>query len=102
MDITTDVNKIKNKIFGNYFTIPEYSIEMRSTKTSKRVQSYANRAIQTSRKALLKDACDGMYNEYVRNNNKLPYAHVTNLVNELKQREGWITKNIVNKAFIQY
>ena len=102
MDITTDVNKIKNKIFGNYFTIPEYSIEMRSTKTSKRVQSYANRAIQTSMKALLKDACDGMYNEYVRNNNKLPYGHVTNLVNELKQREGWITKNIVNKAFIQY
>ena len=50
----------------------------------------------------MKDACDGMYNEYVRNNNKLPYGHVTNLVNELNQREGWITKNIVNKAFIQY
>ncbi len=50
----------------------------------------------------MKDACEGMYNEFVRNNNKLPYGHVMNLVNELRQRGEWITKNIVNKASIQY
>ena len=27
---------------------------------------------------------------------------MTNLVNELRQREDWVTKNIVNKAFIKY
>ena len=56
---------------------------MRSTKTSKRVQSYANKAIKSSRKALLEVACEGMYKEFIRNKNKLPYGHVTNLVNEL-------------------
>ena len=74
---------------------------MRSTKTSKRVQSYANKAINSSRKALLEVACEGMYKEFVRNKHKLPYGHVTNLVNKLRQREDWVTKNIVNKAFIK-
>ncbi len=35
-------------------------------------------------------------------NNKLLYGHVTNLVNKLRQREEWPTKNIVNKALIKY
>ena len=75
---------------------------MRSTKTSKRVQSYANKAIKSSRKALLEVACEDMQKEFVRNKHKLPYGHMTNLVNELRQREDWVTKNIVNKAFIKY
>ena len=45
---------------------------MRSTKTSNRVPSYVNRAVKSSRRASLKDSCEGIYEEFVRNNNKLP------------------------------
>ena len=74
----------------------------RKTKTSKRAESYANRAIKTSRAALLDDVCEGMYKEYINNNNRLPYGHVTNLLNELKPTEEWLTRNIINKSFMKY
>ena len=74
----------------------------RKTRTSKRVESYANRAIKTSRNALLSDICEGMYKEFVLNNHRLPYGHVTKLVDELKPKESWISRNIINKAFIKY
>ena len=44
----------------------------------------------------------GIKKEFVRNKHKLPYVHVTNFVNELRQREDWVSKNIVNKAIIKY
>ena len=75
---------------------------MRKTKTSKQAESYANRAIKTSRAALLDDVCEGMYKEYINNNKRLPYDHVTNLLNELKPTEEWLTWNIINKAFMKY
>ena len=74
----------------------------RKTRISKRVENYANRAIKTSRNALLSDICEGMYKEFVLNNHRLPYGHVTKLVNELKPKESWISRNIINKAFIKY
>ena len=74
----------------------------RKTRTSKRVASYANRAIKTSRNALLTDICEGMYKEFVLNNHRLPYGHVTKLVDQLKPKETWISRNIINKAFIKY
>jgi len=43
-----------------------------------------------------------MYKEFVRNNNRLPYGHVTQLLNALKPRETWISRNIINKAFIKF
>ena len=60
----------------------------RKTRTSKRVESYANCAIKTSRNALLIDICDGMYKEFVLNNHQLPYGHVMKLVNVLKPKES--------------
>ena len=75
---------------------------VRPTKTSSRAQIYADRALKTSRSALLKDICEGMYKEFVRNNNRLPYGHVTQLLNALKPRETWISRNIINKSFIKF
>ena len=74
----------------------------RKTKTSKRAESYANRAIKTSRAALLDDVCKGIYKECTNNNKRLPYGHVTNLLNELKPIEEWLTRNIIKKAFMKY
>ena len=75
---------------------------VRATKTSSRAKIYADRALKTSRSALLKDICEGMYKEFVRNNNRLPYGHVTQLLNALKPQETWISRNIINKAFIKF
>ena len=43
-----------------------------------------------------------MYKEFVHNNNRFPYVHVTHLLCELKPKETWVTQNIINKAFIKY
>jgi len=74
----------------------------RKTRTSKRVENYANRAIKTSRDALLADVCEGLYKEFLLNNHRLPYGHVTKLLNQLKPKESWISKNLINKAFMKY
>ena len=74
----------------------------RKTRTSKRVENYANRAIKASRNALLVDVCEGMYKEFLRNNHRLPYGHVTKLLHQLKAEESWITKNMINKSFMKY
>ena len=74
----------------------------RKTRTSKRVQSYTNRAIKSSRIALLHNICDGMYKEFHGNKKRLPYVHTSNLLRELKLQETWLTRNIVNKSFINY
>ena len=38
------------------------------------------------------------------NNNRLPYAYITKLLNDLRNSPSfeWLTRNIVNKAFIKY
>ena len=74
----------------------------RKTRTSKRVKTYANRAIKSSRHALLRDVCEGMYKEFLHNKNRLPYGHVSNLLKELKPQETWLTRNIINKSFMNY
>ena len=74
----------------------------RKSKTSKRAEDYTPRAIKSSRKALLNTIVEDMYQEYLENDNQLPYGHVTNLLDELKPREDWVTRSIINKAFIKY
>ena len=63
---------------------------------------YAKRALKNSRKALLLDICEGMIESYKHNNNRLPYGHVENLLKALKPKESWMTRNIINKAFMKY
>ena len=41
----------------------------RKTRTSKRAQNCADKAIQSSRNALLAAICEDMYKEFVQNNN---------------------------------
>ena len=43
-----------------------------------------------------------MHEESTMNNNKLPYGYVSDLLVELRPRMRWVTKNIVNKAFLKY
>ena len=74
----------------------------RKTRTSKRAQCCADKAIQSSRNALLAAICEDMYKEFVHNNHRLPYGHVSHLLRELKPKETWVTRNIINKAFIKY
>ena len=74
----------------------------RKSKTSKRAEDYTLRAIKSSRKALLNTIVEDMYQEYLKNDNQLPYGHVTNLLDELKPREDWVTRSIINKVFIKY
>ena len=73
----------------------------RKTKTSSRVQKYANRALKSSKDALLADLCEGMYEAYIHNGNRLPYGHMTKLLKELKPKEEWLSRNILNKAFMK-
>ena len=86
-----------------YLTKILFFLKMRrKTKTSLRAQNYANRAIKSSRKALLVDVCEGMHELALSNENRWTYGHVTNLVVELKPKEKWLSRNIMNKAFIKY
>ena len=61
IEITIILPKLKKK---------EMAISQRKTRTSKRVEVYANQANKASRNALLADVCEGIYKEFLRNNNK--------------------------------
>ena len=74
----------------------------RKTEPSLKVQKYTNRAIQLSRNALLDDLCEGIYEAYINNGKRLSYGHVTNLLKELKPKEKWLPRNIINKSFMKY
>ena len=52
----------------------------RKTKTSSRVQKYTNRALKSSKDALLADLCERMDEAYIHNGKRLPYGHVTKLL----------------------
>jgi len=43
-----------------------------------------------------------MYEKYIQNGNRLPYGHVRELLNDFGGQYSWLSKNIINKAFIQY
>ena len=74
----------------------------RKSKTSKQAEDYTLRAIKSSRKALLNTIVEDMYQGYLKNDNRLSYGHIINLLDELKPREDWVTRSIINKAFIKY
>ena len=74
----------------------------RVTKTSLRIEKFADKATKSSRKALLTSLCDDMYSLYVKNGNRLPYGHISVILKRLKPTEPWLTRNIINKAFLNY
>ena len=74
----------------------------RKTQTLKRAIVYADRAIKISRNALLRDICEGIYIEFLRDQKRLQYDYITNLLRELKPQEDWLTRIIINKGFMNY
>ena len=74
----------------------------RVTKTSLRIQKYTDRATKSSRNALLVSLCEDMYKLYRKNGDRLPYGHITLILERLKPTEPWLTRNIINKAFMKY
>ena len=74
----------------------------RVTNNSRKSQAYANRAIRAGRQALLLDICKGMHDAYIQNDHRLPYGHVRELLNEFGEQYDWLSRNIINKAFIKY
>ena len=65
-------------------------------------EKYAKRALRNSRKALLLDISQGMLEAYKKNGNRLPYGHVEGLLKQLVKTEPWITRNVINKAFMKH
>ena len=74
----------------------------RGTKTSLRIQKYTDKATKSSRKALLSSLCEDMYKLYKKNGDRLPYGHITLILDRLKPTEPWLTRNVINKAFINH
>ena len=81
---------------------PPMTTNKRKTKNSIKSRIYADRAIRAGRNATLVEICKGMYDAYVRNNNRLPYGHVQELLKQFGDQYSWLTRNIINKAFIKY
>ena len=65
-------------------------------------EKYAKRASCNSRKELLLDISQGMLEAYKKNGNRLPYGHVEVLLKQLVKKEPWITRNVINKAFMKH
>ena len=61
-------------------------IMMRSQnmRNSKKVARLANRARKISQDAFLSDLYKGMYKAYIKNNNRLPYQHLENILNKVR------------------
>ena len=74
----------------------------RKTKNSLELDRLAKRAQRNGRQALLDDICEGMYEKYLRNNNRLPYGHLEGILKALVAKEEWLSRNILNKAFMKY
>ncbi len=74
----------------------------RVTKTSLCIQKFADKATKSSWKALLASLCDDMHSLYIKNGNRLPYGHISVILKRLKLIEPWLTRNIINKAFLNY
>ena len=76
----------------------------RTTKTSRKIASAARRILKSSRKSVLSDICVNMEAAAKNNNNKVPYGYVTKLLKELSHQNEmqWLTKSVINKAFMKY
>ena len=74
----------------------------RKTNNSKKVAKYANQALRVSRNALLIELYRGMYEAYRNNGNRLPYGHLAKLLKEVQPGNEWLSRNMLNKAFIKY
>ena len=74
----------------------------RKTRNSRRVIHCANKAKRKSRDILLDKLCNGLFDAFKKNGNKLPYKHMSNLLKEVQPGNNWMTRNTLNKAFIKY
>ena len=74
----------------------------RTTRNSTKSKKYVDIAIRAGRKALLLDICKGMYEAYTQNGNHLPYGHVQELLKDFGDQYSWLSRNIINKALINY
>ena len=73
-----------------------------TTKISKQVAAATKGAQKASRKGALADITIGMAEAAAENGDKLPYGYVTKLLHELKPSMNWITRSIINKAFLKH
>lgn len=74
----------------------------RTTKISRKIAAAAKKTLKESKKAALHEICVGMEEASKKNNDKLPYRYVTLLLKEMKPSMSWLTRNIVNKAYIKH
>ena len=51
---------------------------------------------------MLEELCKGMYKAYQSNGDRLPYRHLSKLLEEVKPDNKWLTWNMLNKVFIKY
>ena len=47
------------------------------------------------------DLCDGMHEAYLKNGKRLPHGHVTKLLEELQSKQQWLSRNVINNAFMK-
>ena len=83
----------------------QVSLQMaRTTKVSRQIAASAKRTRKLLRRAALDDICVEMHEASRCNGNKLPYGYVMKLLNELAPTSdlNWLTRNIINKAFLRY
>ena len=76
----------------------------RTTRNSRKLSKQSRSILKASRKGALDDICVKMHKATVNNNGRLPYAYITRLLNDLKSSPGfnWLTRNIINKAFLKF
>ena len=83
-------------------SVTRKKVKLVEAKKAVDAEKYAKRALRNSRKALLLDISQGMLEAYKKNGNWLPYGHVEGLLKQLVKTEPWITRNIINKAFMKH
>lgn len=76
-----------------------------TTRNSKKLSKESRSIIKASRKGALDNIRKKLHTAMLRNNNRLPYAHITKLLNNLGKTPNfnWLTRNnIANKAFLKF
>ena len=73
-------------------------------KSTKKLSKESWSIVKASRKGALDDICIKMHTAMCSNNNRLPYGYVTKLLDDLKDAPSfqWLTRNIINKAFLSF
>ena len=72
----------------------------RGTRNSKNATRAARKAIKASKHAALLDICVDLHASASNNNDRIPYGYVKNIIAELRQTWSWLTRDIINKAYV--